>query len=89
MDWQGREMVSRNNVGGSVGKNEDGEKRRECELSLSLSLPNQSSKRSNAISNTNHASSSSEMSEAISFISCSSSGNDTINLDLSIALCGN
>ncbi|KAI4313532.1 hypothetical protein L6164_026505 [Bauhinia variegata] len=63
-----------------------------CELSLSLSLPNPSSQRSNA-------SSASEISEAAisSFpgfhnykdCSSSSSAKDRINLDLSIALCGN
>ncbi|KAE8076438.1 hypothetical protein FH972_015090 [Carpinus fangiana] len=61
-----------------------------CELSLSLSLPNPSSHRSNA------SNSMSEMSEAISSYSrsnykdCStSSGKRAINLDLSVALCGN
>lgn len=61
-----------------------------CELSLSLSLPNPSSHRSNA-------SSMSEISEAISSYSrsnykdcsSSSSGKHAINLDLSVALCGN
>ncbi|KAG2707656.1 hypothetical protein I3843_05G145400 [Carya illinoinensis] len=60
-----------------------------CELSLSLSLPPPSSQRSNA-------SSMSEISEAISSYpwsnykdcSSSSSGKHSINLDLSIALCG-
>ncbi|KAF5449958.1 hypothetical protein F2P56_030351 [Juglans regia] len=60
-----------------------------CELSLSLSLPPPSSQRSNA-------SSMSEISEAISpypwsnykDCSSSSSGKHSINLDLSIALCG-
>ncbi|XP_048318060.1 myb family transcription factor MOF1 [Ziziphus jujuba] len=67
---------------------EDGEAGR-CELSLSLSLHHPSSHRSNA--------SSSEVSEAISSYSksnykdCSSfsSGKRSINLDLSITLCGN
>lgn len=84
---QGTELVSRN-VGSAAG-NKDAEGDgggRGCELSLSLSLPNQSSKRSNTI--TNNASSASEISEAVSFISCSSSGKDTINLDLSVALSG-
>jgi hypothetical protein len=60
-----------------------------CELSLSLSLPNPSSHRSNA-------SSMNEISEAISSYSrsnykdcSSSSGKHAINLDLSVALCGN
>ncbi|XP_062153524.1 myb family transcription factor MOF1-like [Alnus glutinosa] len=60
-----------------------------CELSLSLSLPNPSSHRSNA-------SSMNEISEAISSYSrsnykdCSSSSEKhAINLDLSVALCGN
>lgn len=62
-----------------------------CELSLSLSLPNPSPQRSNG-------SSASEISEAISscpgftnYKDCSSSSTvkDRINLDLSLALCGN
>ena len=60
------------------------------ELSLSLSMPHPSSQKSNA-------SSMSEISEAISSYSrsyykdcsSSSSGKHSINLDLSIALCGN
>ena len=62
-----------------------------CELSLSLTLPNPSPQRSNV-------SSASEISEAISscpgfpnYKGCSSSSTveDRINLDLSLALCGN
>ncbi|KDP38204.1 hypothetical protein JCGZ_04847 [Jatropha curcas] len=58
-----------------------------CELSLSLSLPHLPSQRSNA-------SSTSEISEAVSSYSAlkdcsgSSTGKRSINLDLSIALCG-
>lgn len=60
-----------------------------CELSLALSLPHPCPQKSNA-------SSTSEISEAVSshsrsnYKDCStSSGNHSINLDLSIALCGN
>ncbi|XP_075656537.1 myb family transcription factor MOF1-like isoform X1 [Castanea sativa] len=75
-----------NNGRGSAQEQEVGG----CELSLSLSLPHPSSQKSNA-------SSMSEISEAISSYSrsyykdcsSSSSGKRSINLDLSIALCGN
>ncbi|KAK4264133.1 hypothetical protein QN277_029464 [Acacia crassicarpa] len=87
---QGRELRSINV--GSVAKNDDAEGGGGCELSLSLSLPNHNeSSRRRKTNTSDKACSSSEMSEDISFISCSSSGkarDTTINLDLSIALCG-
>lgn len=80
---------------------DDGEEGGGCELSLSLSLPNPSSKRSNSnnYNNNNNGCSTSEISEAISssipafsnYKHCfsSSSAKHTINLELSLALCGN